>query len=251
MHSSGELVAAITAGGRVDGRLAERMGTTIKALAPLGGRRLIDAALGAARAAGAVRIAVVGGEDVRAYCGERIDVALDESESGEENLHQALAFAGERALLLLTSDLPFVEGDGVRRFLDATRDCDLAMPLANACDYAAKFPNAPSHMVTLAGERVANGSGFYFGPGVAPRVIEIATKLFAARKSLFRMAALVGPVLLGRFVARRLRIVHLENRAQRLFNLRARAIRDASPGLCYDVDTLEDYEYARTRLDAD
>lgn len=230
--------------------LAERMGTPIKALAPAGKRRLIDAALDAARDAGAERIAVVGGAEVRTHCGNRVDVTIDEAPSGEENLRRALAFAGDSPLLLLTSDLPFVEAASVRAFLNDAEGCDLAMPLANAADYAARFPGAPPHVVTLGSERVANGSVFFFGAGVAPRVSAVATKLFAARKSLLRMATLIGPALLLRFVTGRLQIVHLETRAHRLFDLRARAVRDASPGLCYDVDTLEDYDYARTRLDA-
>ena len=243
-----ELAAAITAGGRVDGELARRMGTDIKALAPVGGRRIIDASIDAARGVGATHITVVGPPEVHAYCGDRIDVAASEHPTGEGNLRAALASAGDAALLLLTSDIPFVDPDALAAFVEAARDCDVAMPLASAADYEAAFPGAPPHLVELCGERVANGSAFYFQAGAPMRVAGVATQLFSARKSLLRMAALLGPALLLRFAFGRLRIGHVEGRAQRVFGLCARAIRNSSPALAYDVDTLEDYEYARQRL---
>ena len=243
-----ELVAVITAGGRVDGAFADLIGTSVKALAPIGDRLLIDAALDAARAAGATRIGVVGPAAVLAHCEGRIDEAIPEKPTGEENLRSALATARGATLLLLTSDLPFVTAHDVTDFMERARESDAAMPLSDAAAYDAAFPAAPPHVVTLGGERVANGSVFFFAPGSAPRVSEIAERLFTARKSLGRMAVLLGPALLGKFVVRRLRIEDIEARAQRVFGLRIRAIRDAAPGLCYDVDTQADYTYALERL---
>jgi hypothetical protein len=93
-------------------------------------------------------------------------------------------------------------------------------------------------------ERIANGSIVYFGPGVAPRVLAPAQRLFDARKSLVRMAAVLGPRLLLRFIMGRLRIEDIETRAHALLGVEARAVRDASPALCFDVDSLADYRYA-------
>jgi CTP:molybdopterin cytidylyltransferase MocA len=243
-----ELVAAITAGGRVGGEFAAAIGTDVKALAPFGGRRLIDAAIDAARGAGAMRVAVIGGDEVRAYCGSRVDAVIDESRSGEANLRRALSVAGDDPLVLLTSDLPFVCTEALAAFLGRAGDADVAMPVASGAAYAAAFPGAPAHVVTIGGESIANGSAFSFASGTADRIADVATRLFAARKSLPRMAALLGPALLARFLMRRLRIADIERRADELFKLRIRAVRDASPALCYDVDTQADYEYAIERL---
>jgi len=244
-----EFAVAITAGGRVDGEFAITIGTEVKALAPIdAGRRLIDASIEAARGAGATRIAVVGAPEVHEYCGTRIDEAIDESPSGEENLRRALASARGAPLLLLTSDLPFVTASALNEFLARAASTDVAMPLAAAAAYDRAFPGAPEHVVTLGGERVANGSVFWFAPGTGPRLSDIATRLFAARKSLVRMAVLLGPGLLVRFATRRLRIPHIEDRAHALFGLRIRAVRNCSPALCYDVDTQADYAYALERL---
>ena len=61
------------------------------------------------------------------------------------------------------------------------------------------------------------------------------------------MASLLGPALLVRFALGALRVADVERRANARFGLDARAVRDAAPGLCYDVDTLDDYRYALAR----
>jgi hypothetical protein len=58
------------------------------------------------------------------------------------------------------------------------------------------------------------------------------------------MARLLGGALLLRYLLRQLRIADIEARAERVLGVRAAAIRDAAPGLCFDIDTLEDYRYA-------
>ena len=76
------------------------------------------------------------------------------------------------------------------------------------------------------------------------QVRKIAGRFFDARKSAVGMARLLGPALLLRYLVRRLRIAHVEQRAASVFGVRAAAIRDSGPGLSYDVDTLADYRYA-------
>lgn len=244
------MIAAITAGGRVEGRLASEIGTDVKALAPFGGGKLVDASITAARLAGAQRIAVIGGRAVRDHCSGRVDAVIDEASDGRENLRRAIELGAEEPLLLLTSDLPFVTGDATHEFLERARRSDVALPLADESEYVRAYPGAPPHSTRVGNERVANGSVVYFGPGVAPRVLDTAQRLFAARKSLFAMASLLGPALLLRFLFNRLTIEDIERRAARLFGLRASAVRGASPSLCYDVDTYDDYRYAVEHLAA-
>jgi len=239
------MIAAIAAGGRVSSDLADVIGTDIKALAPFDGRTLLDVALAAAAQAGASRIVVVGPRAVRARCGTHADEVIDESPSGRENLARALGAAeANRPLLFLASDLPFVTGGDVAAFVARANRSDVALPLARATAYEERFPGAAPHATRVGGERIVNGSVAYFGPGGAPRALAATLDLFDARKSLWRMAALLGPQLLVRFATGTLRIAHIERRARVRFELEARAVRDAPPGLCYDVDTLADYRYA-------
>ncbi len=239
-----ELAAAITAGGRVDGPFAERIGSNVKGLAPWRSGALVDMALTAARDVGSKRIALVGSAAVLAHCAGRIEEPVDEAATGEANLRNALATARDDALIFLTSDLPFVDGTALERFVARAREHDVAMAVAEVTEYERTFPGAPQHATAIGTERVCGGSVFYFRAGMAARFTEIAMRLFAARKSVWGMARLLGPALLARFALRRLTIADIERRGDRVFALRARAVRNCSPVLCYDVDTLEDYEYA-------
>ena len=242
------MIAAITAGGRVEGELAAAFGTTVKALAPFADTTLLDIALASLRASGPTRIVVIGGDAVRAHCGARVDAVIDESPEAADNIRRALACGDPtETLLLAASDMPFVRAADVASFLDAARACDVALPLAGAPAYERAFPGAPNHTTRLGGECFANGSIVFFGAGVAPRAVALAERLFLARKSLWRMAGLLGPALLARFATRTLRIAHIEARGQALFGGDVRAIRDAAPELCFDIDTLDDYRYARAR----
>jgi CTP:molybdopterin cytidylyltransferase MocA len=238
------MIAAITAGGRVEGQFARTIGSEVKALAPLRGGTLLDVVLAAAEASGARRVVLIGGGEIRARYAGRVDAIVAESPYGRENLRLALEAAGDEELLLLTSDLPFVEAAGVRGFLEHARGNDVAMPLVSETAYRLAFPGAPKHETRVGGERVVNGCAFYFAPGAAPKTLAAAQQLFDARKSTWRMAQLLGPALLLRFALGRLRVEHVEARAAGKLGLRARAVRDQAPALCYDIDSLEDYRYA-------
>ena len=93
---------------------------------------------------------------------------------------------------------------------------------------------------------------FYIWLAVVSYYTVRGTSFYLATLVLLRFVPLVLAVQfftrLLRFVAKRLEIEHIENRAQRVFGINARAVRNASPNLCFDVDTLEDYEYAVGRL---
>jgi hypothetical protein len=226
------------------------LGTHVKALGPIGGRSMIDAAIDAARGAGAQRVLVVGGSEVAAHCADRVDGVLDEAAEGRENIRRAMIAGNADRLLLMTSDMPFVDAHGLAAFLAAAEGCDVALPVATGDAYQAAYPGAPPHVTDLGGERIANGNVVYFAPGSAERVLPLAQRLFDARKSLWKMAALLGPALLARFAARRLRIDHIEARARDVLGIDARACRNSAPSLCFDVDGDEDYRYALGRIAA-
>jgi CTP:molybdopterin cytidylyltransferase MocA len=240
------LRAVVTAGGRVEGAFAAALGTPVKALAPFGRGVLLDVVLDALAAAGVGEVAVVGDPTVarRLPDGVRLIAAAPD---GAVNVARALDAWPEGDLLYATSDLPFVTGPDLRNFLAAGAAYDLTMPLAEAADYAAAYPGAPGHVTTLGDAHVANGSVFFIGRNARAPVRTVAGEFFAARKSALGMARLLGAPLLLRFLVRRLRIADVERRAAAVLGVRAAAIRNAAPGLCFDVDTLDDYRYACAR----
>jgi len=238
------LRAVVTAGGRVDGAFAKEIGTPLKALAPFGGGVLLDVILAAIAAAGIADVAVVGDPAVLARAGSRARL-VPAAADGATNIARALeAWPNGDDLLFATSDLPFATATDLRAFLNAGSGYDLTLPLAAGAAYDAAFPGAPPHVTTLGGERVANGSVFFIRGAARAPVATVAGQFFAARKSAFGMARLLGVPLLLQYLVGRLRIADVEARAERVLGVRAAAIRDAAPALCFDVDTLEDYRYA-------
>lgn len=243
--------AVITAGGTVRGAFAEAIGTHVKALAPFGARTLLDVVLDACDAAGIEGIALVGGPGVRAHVAARDGVrVIDAAPDGRTNLLRALdAWPGER-FVYLTSDLPFADATGLHDLIARSADYALTMALADVTAYEARFPGAPAHSVALRGERVANGNAFVIAPGAVDPARRLATQFFDARKSLLRIASLLGPSICLRFATRQLGIAELEAYGRRRLGVAVGAIRGCDPGLCYDVDTLEEYVYARARAAA-
>ncbi|HET9393010.1 MAG TPA: nucleotidyltransferase family protein [Candidatus Rubrimentiphilum sp.] len=234
----------ITAGARVDGEFARRIGTDVKALARIGGRTMLQAAIESARAAGVTRLAVIGGPEVRAACAGSADRFIEEGD-GETNIRRALeAWESDAPLLYLTSDMPFIHAQALLAFLEAVPPDALALPLTSCAVFERRFPGAPPFGVAIGGERVVNGGAFWIPPNAAATVASFAVRFFSARKSVMRMAVLLGPVFCVRFMLRRLSIAALEQHAHHVLGIPARAIRDAPPDLAYDVDTLEEYDYA-------
>ncbi len=241
--------AVVTAGGRIDGAFAAAAGTNVKALAPIGGVTMLQRIIDALRGAGATRIAVIGGEAVRAACGAQVERIVDESPSGAENLLRALrAWPDDGATLLYaTSDLPFVTGADVGDFAARVEPGALAIALVDFATFNTRFPGAPAPGITLAGERVINGGLFSIPPGSASRLATLATRLFDARKAPWRMASLVNPLVFIRYFLGTLSIAQLEATAQKVTQVPARAVRNCAPALAFDVDTLTEYEYARAQ----
>lgn len=237
--------AVITAGGRIEGAFATSAGTDVKALAPVRGVTMLARMIGALRAAGVNEIAVVGGSDVRIACGSAIDRFVEESESGSENLLRALrAWPEDERLIYATSDLPYVTGPAVEDFLKRVGQGTLAVALSEYAEVIGRFPGAPALGITLAGERVVNGGLFSIPQGATEKLAAMATRFFEARKRPWRMASLVGPAVLIRFLSGRLRVSDLETMALHVLQVPAQALRGCAPELAFDVDTIDEYRYA-------
>lgn len=242
----GNVYAVVTAGGRVPPPFAAIIQTDVKALAPLGTRRLIDPVIDAARGAGVSGLGVVGPPAVRAHCSYRVDRFVDSAPSGVENIVRALrVFPDAERIVFLTSDMPFVDAAGLTSFIAASAGLGLTMALASAASYTDRFPAAPPHLVRLQDTAYANGSAFCIDRAAVEPLERLSGRFFSARKSLPRLAALLGVNLSLRFALRMLRIADIEARATRMLGTPARAIADADPGLCFDIDDVVDWRYAQ------
>lgn len=237
--------AVITAGGPIDGAFADLAGTSVKALAPVRGRTMLDRAIDAVRDCGIDAIAVVGNQEVREASRARVSKVIDSASTGARNVMLALgAWPDDAPLLYVTSDMPYVDGAALRDFIDRTPDGMLAMPLTEYGAFEGRFPSAPPFGITLDGERVVNGGAFVLPAGCSAQIAGVAAQFFDARKAPWRMASLVGLPFLLRFAFRRLSVARLETHAQRVLGIQAIGVRGCAPELGYDADVVEEYRYA-------
>lgn len=239
--------AVITAGGRIEGAFASEAGTPVKALAEVRGATMLERVIAALRSAGATRIALVGGREVRAAAAHQVERFIDESPSGSQNMLRALrAWPDDgEPLLYATSDLPYVTAAAVADFIGRVPPKTLSIPLCEHVAFVARFPDAPPAGITLAGERVVNGGVFLIPEGCTESLAAIATQFFDARKRPWQMAGLVGAGILFRFAFRRLSVADLEKRARKTLGVASLGLRNAAPELAFDVDTENEYRYAR------
>jgi CTP:molybdopterin cytidylyltransferase MocA len=238
--------AVITAGGPIAGEYARMAGTSLKALAPVRGRTMLDRTIDALREIGVENVAVVGNDEVGRVCASRVERVVADTGSGAGNVLAALdAWRGRpESLLYLTCDMPYIEAASLRAFVASVDAETLAMPLTEYRDFAARFPQAPPGGIVLSGEHVVNGGVFHVPARASERVRDLAAALFDARKKPWRMATIVGPAYLALFAMRRLSVERLERRAREVVRAGVRAVRGSSPELAYDADTADDYRYA-------
>jgi len=235
----------ITAGGRIEGEFAQAAGTSVKALAPVRGMTMLARMIDALRSAEVTEIAVVGGDEVRAACGSVVDRFVDESPSGSENLLRALrAWPDTERLVYATSDLPYVTAPAIADFTSRVGIGALAVSLAEYGAFNARFAGASGFGIRLGGERVVNGGVFSIPQGAPEKLAAVATRFFEARKRPWRMASLVGPSVLLRFLSGRLRVADLETMALHVLQVPAQALRGCAPEIAFDVDTIDEYRYA-------
>lgn len=246
--------AVIPAGGTILDDYARRIGTPHRALAPVGpgGKPVMQIVVDSLRASGTVgRIIGVAAAPVAERISD-VDVWLPAGDSGPANILRGLAEAGPNApALVCTSDLPLMTAQNVTQFVAACRaEADITLGLVKADALNAMFPDAPpSEFVPLrdAGP-VTMGNLFQIRPDALARNRGLLKNAFAARKSQWRLAGLLGPRLVWQFAAKSLMLAAVKARAEHVLGCRIDVILDTPPELAYDMDTADDYAYAHAVL---
>lgn len=247
--------AVITAGGRLCGDLAAAAGTDIKALAPVGGEPLLGRVLRGLQESRRVgKFVVVGPPSLAGELGA-FGVLIDEGATGPENIARGLNALGAAEAagwaLLVTCDLPFVDGASIRWLLDhAPDDADVVFPILTRAEYDAALPGSPNTYARLADGEYAGGCVFLVRPAALLRNQALIGQVFDARKRQIAMARLLGLPFVLRFLTGRLTVTQAEARASALTGCRCRALPHAPASLAADVDTLEDYRFVEGVLRA-
>ncbi|MBC8136045.1 MAG: NTP transferase domain-containing protein [Fibrella sp.] len=252
----GQYAALITAGGRLSPELATVCGTTVKALAPLGDSRFIERVQRALQDTGMVSvIAVVGPVGELQKAGIAADVWAEEKVTGPENILQGIValreagyLIGEERLLLCATDTVFLHGDTVRELIaiaETRPDADIVFPLVQREAYEAQFPGSPNVYAPLADGAFTGSSAQIVRLSAIGRCLPYIEKAFAARKSQWEMAKLLGWGFIWRFITRTLTIADAVAKVSAITGLNCYAPVFQDARVAADVDALGDYEYAK------
>jgi hypothetical protein len=223
-----------------------------KALLPLGQDSLLDRAVATARAVlNPEHITVVGDEHV----GRRLPADISHvpaSGSIVDNLVRGFEHHGghQHNYIVLSSDLPFLTAEALQQFFETARHYgDLAVPIVSREDFLARFPGAPNKFERIGGRYVTMGSAFYFSGAFLRSNVPLMRDFAKYRKSPTKLAMLLGFEVLWGFLTRSITIETLERRASAIGGGTVRAVPTQAAELAYDIDSIQEYEFAQRHVE--
>lgn len=216
------------------------------------------------------RIVVIGPPEVLAEA-QRVGVEglLPEGDSGPENVLRGLRWLSEARelerialemastvvqeeergfrVLIVATDLPFLTAEALERFLDACPpDAELAVPVITQQEFDARYPNSGSTYTPLKDGNFTTGGTFLADVATILRNEAHLRALFAARKSPWKMARLIGFSTILRYLTRQLTVAQLVEQGGKIARCNGVAIPQMPPELDYDIDELYEFDYARS-----
>jgi molybdopterin-guanine dinucleotide biosynthesis protein A len=248
--------AIIPAGGEIDADFAKVVGTTNKALIHFEGRTTLDRIVDALRESGCIRrIAVIGPPEVHQAIQGRVELLLEPGNSGPDNILKGLDALSETdtppdKVVVVTSDLPFLTGELVKRFIEMCSEADITLPLISKEDFQARFPDSDSTFIPLKDGTWTAGCMYLLDVKALRRAKPHIDKVFEVRKSTIGMAKLLGLRLVWKFVTKTLAVSDIERKIETMLHCTGKAIKGSPPELAYDIDYLDDYEYAVKHLES-
>lgn len=247
----------VLAGGKAKPDLQAATGQTNRALVVVQGKPLLSHVVDALRASDAIgSITVVG----------------DVPDSADyTRLPDAGDFVGNIALgvgeyvsapfvLIATSDLPFLSGDIITQFVTAAREraesskAAFVWPVVPVAACYARFPGVKRTALKVREGEFTGGNLMLVRPQALLAQKQRIADAYAARKSVLRLAVLLGPGTLLRLALSQtlipglLTLPFLESRVSRLLGVPARALVSDSAEIATDLDRPSDFAAAGVPL---
>jgi GTP:adenosylcobinamide-phosphate guanylyltransferase len=243
--------AILPAGGTISPEFAAVVGTNVKALIKFDGRSILSSTLEAVKGTQEIgRTVVIGGDAVQTAAKDLADIVLPETNSGPENILAGLRYLltvpdPPAKVMVVTTDLPFLTSEILNRFISqCPPDREISVPLVNRSDWDARFPDSTATFATLKDGRWTTGCAYLIDVTALQRSMPHIERVFEYRKSVLKLARLLGPKFLFKFLTKTLTVPDVEEKIQSMLGCSGAAIRNAPTELAYDIDDLEDYEYA-------
>jgi hypothetical protein len=150
-----------------------------------------------------------------------------------------------KKVLVLTTDLPFVSAEILNAFFDlCPADRDICVPLISKVQWERRFPDSTATFARLSDGYWTLGGAYLIDVQALENAMPQVERVFVNRKSVLGMAKLLGPKFLFKFLVKSLNVPDVEAKIESMLNCTGRAVPDAPTELAYDIDDVEDYEYA-------
>jgi CTP:molybdopterin cytidylyltransferase MocA len=246
------LPVIVPAGGTIDGRFQQAAGTQLRCLAPIGSDSVLQRVVSALKDSGLADPVIAAVPDAVPLAVNGVDLWAVSADLGTQSIRNGLKLAANaERVLICTSDLPFITAQAVADFVDrAAADADVSIGLVTEIDYNGAFPGSPTSIFLPIRETgpITIGCLFLLKLDALKRIDPWLDRLFSARKSLFQSARLLGPQIVLQLLTKRLSIRSLRERARQLVGIDIDVLVGVSPVLAFDIDTPEDYEYAKAHI---
>jgi len=233
--------AVVLAGGSAEDPLAKRYTVAAKALVPIGGHPMVAHVLQALVDSGVIeRIVFVGpGEDLT----PPPDEVIEDQGGLLKNLEAALEHLPEGRFLVVTADVPLVNGESVRWVVENAPNAGLVYPIIPKEAIEARWPGMRRTYVRFTEGVFTGGNLLVVDRAMLRKAMPIIHKVIELRKRPLSLARLVGLSVLFRFVFGRLGLSWTEARASKVVGVSIKALITPHPEIGVDVDKEDDLKF--------
>ncbi|HHY81790.1 MAG TPA: NTP transferase domain-containing protein [Clostridiales bacterium] len=243
-----EINAVVLAGDSKKGAVQE--GIDNKSLLPINGKPMVEYVIDALRDSPLVdKISIIGPTlPLKEHLGDKVDYYIESRDSLFENVKAGLEpFANDKAVLVVTSDIPMITGEMVTDFIQKSMNlgCDFCYPIVEKQLNEKRFPGVERTYVRLKDGTYTGGNIIFLNPSVVGPCEEFARKLIEFRKQPWKTSRMLGLKFLVGLLLGSLSIPEVEERFCRLLDIKASAIVVSYPEIGNDVDKPSDVEMVK------
>lgn len=230
--------AVVLAGG--DGAIIDPT-VRVKGLVPVAGKPMVEWVVDALRRADTIaEIAVVlpTAESLGPWA-DKVDKLVVSDGSFVDNLAAGVdSFRNDRSVLVTTGDLPALTPEAIDDYVSRslTAGADFSYPLVPREAMEAQFPGSERTYVKLVTGSITGGNMMVLSPGLVERNKEIGQKLFDTRKSVVKMARVIGLPFIFKLLSGRLDPSDVEKKMGSLLGGSCAAIYTNHASIGADVD---------------
>lgn len=243
MTPTAKVAAIVLAAGPATDVLAVGGSVPSKALLPIGGVPMGVYVLNAVRNCSFVDVTVCVGPQHPSLAGW-FDVGVMGGSRLVDSLSLGLGAAlatGAEEFLIITADVPWVDGPMVTRFIEGARSqsfasAGLVYAVVERATAVAAFPDQKRTFVKLRDGRFTGGNAVYLRRAAVTGLLPLVDDLYRSRKNPFALARLMGLDTLIALLTGTAAITRLESRASSLLGVEARALISLDAAIAADVD---------------